>query len=155
LQDTSDEPTGEYGFGLTQDEPKKEEEKKEEPKKEEKPPEIEAEKKKPEPAVDKVKKATDIFDGLRDGDDDDEDKKGDSYYDIDLKSMKLGDIDKEFASMAAEEKDAFTTPLNKKELKKMEASSKSLMGEITTGLDSYGKNKFWRNKKFFREHIGF
>ena len=72
-----------------------------------------------------------------------------------MKSVKLGDIDKEFASMAAEEKDAFMTPLNKKELRKMETSSKSLMSEITTGLDSYGKGKFWRNKKFFRDHIGF
>merc|ERR1712167_34965 len=82
-------------------------------------------------------------------------KGGDPYYDVDLKSVKLGDIDKEFASMAAEEKDAFMSPLNKKELRKMEVSSKSLMSEITTGLESYGKNKFWRNKKFFRDHIGF
>ena len=155
---SDEEPAGEEGQGLTQDEPPKAEEKpKEEPKKEEKPAEKPAEeKKKPEPAVEKIKKATDIFDGLKDDSDDDEDKKGgDPYYDVDLKSVKLGDIDKEFSSMAAEEKDAFMTPLNKKELRKMETSSKSLMGEITTGLESYGKNKFWRNKKFFRDHIGF
>jgi hypothetical protein len=107
--------------------------------------------------VDKVKKATDIFDsiGTADTDSDGSDNGSDPYYDVDFKAVKLGDIDREFATMAEEEKDAFMTPLNKKELRKMEASSKNLMGEITTGLDSYGKNKFWRSKKFFRDHIGF
>merc|ERR1711937_1090437 len=104
-------PTGEEG-NMAQDDPKpeekpKEEPKKEEPKKEEKPADKPEEKKKPEPAVDKIKKATDIFDGLKDDSDDDDKKGGDPYYDVDLKSVKLGDIDKEFASMAAEEKDAF------------------------------------------------
>jgi len=135
------------------EDPPKEEKKEEKPpdKKEEKPPEPE----KKEAVVAKVKKATDIFDGICSEDTDNSDTSSDPYYDVDFKSVKLGDIDKEFASMAEEEKDAFMTPLNKKELRKMESTSKSLMGEITTGLDTYGKNKFWRQKKFFRDHIGF
>lgn len=65
------------------------------------------------------------------------------------------DIDKEFASMAAEENDAFNTPLNSKEMRKMEAEGKGLLAEITSGLQTYGKDKFWRKKTFFAQHNGF
>jgi hypothetical protein len=37
------------------------------------------------------------------------------------------DIDKEFSEMAAEENDAFNTPLNSKEMRKMEAEGKGLL----------------------------
>ena len=57
--------------------------------------------------------------------------------------------------MLVEEKDAYQKPLNNVEVKKLEDSSKTLLDEITSGLKSYGKEKFWRKKKFFVDHNGF
>jgi|DEB0MinimDraft_12_1074336.scaffolds.fasta_scaffold98981_1 hypothetical protein len=57
--------------------------------------------------------------------------------------------------MAAEENDAFNTPLNSKEMVRMENEGKGLLSEITSGLKTYGKEKFWRKKNFFAQHNGF
>lgn len=65
------------------------------------------------------------------------------------------DIDKEMAIFAQEEKDALNTPLNTAEIHRMEDTSKTLLDEITSGLSSYGKDKFWRQKNFFVQHNGF
>lgn len=65
------------------------------------------------------------------------------------------DIDKEMAIFAQEEKDALQTPLNNAEVKKMTAASMTLLDEITSGLKTYGKEKFWRKKPFFVQHNGF
>ena len=51
--------------------------------------------------------------------------------------------------MQAEENDAFNTPLNSKEMRKMETQGRNLLQEITSGLKTYGKDKFWRKKNFF------
>lgn len=80
---------------------------------------------------------------------------GDPYNDSDFSMVGTSDIDKEMAIFAQEEKDALQTPLNNAEIKKMESNSKSLLDEITSGLQTYGKDKFWRNKKFFVQHNGF
>lgn len=65
------------------------------------------------------------------------------------------DFDKEMSVFAQEEKDAFSSPLDKTEVKKMEDSSKGLLEEITSGLQTYGKDKFWRKNPFFAKHNGF
>ena len=80
---------------------------------------------------------------------------GDVYNDNDFNLAGGMDIDKEFASFAQEEKEAYSAPLNSKEVTKMENSSKSLLEEITSGLKTYGKDKFWRQKPFFVQHNGF
>jgi len=37
----------------------------------------------------------------------------------------------------------------------MESEGKGLLAEITSGLNTYGKEKFWRKKEFFSSHNGF
>jgi hypothetical protein len=37
----------------------------------------------------------------------------------------------------------------------MTAASMTLLDEITSGLKTYGKEKFWRKKPFFVQHNGF
>ena len=59
------------------------------------------------------------------------------------------------AQFANEEKDALSTPLNNAEIQRMENSSKTLLDEITSGLKTYGKDRFWRQKPFFVQHNGF
>jgi hypothetical protein len=56
----------------------------------------------------------------------------------------LNSIDNEMATMVSEENDAYQAPLNAVEVQKLEESSKTLLDEITSGLKTYGKNKFWR-----------
>jgi hypothetical protein len=74
---------------------------------------------------------------------------GDPYSDIELNAANAIEVDKELASMQAEENDAFNTPLNSKEMRKMETQGRNLLQEITSGLKTYGKDKFWRKKNFF------
>lgn len=80
---------------------------------------------------------------------------GDPYNDKDFNLAGGSEIDKEMAVFANEEKDALNTPLNNAEIKRLETNSKSLLDEITSGLKSYGKDRFWRNKAFFVQHNGF
>lgn len=72
------------------------------------------------------------------GDDelDEEEANGnDPFSDVEMNSAaSFENVDKELATMNAEEKDAFATPLNSKEMHKMEESGKSLLQEITSGL---------------------
>jgi len=81
----------------------------------------------------------------------------DPYFDNELKKSAggLDSIDREMNMMLAEEKQAIQTPLNTVEVEKLESGSKTLLDEITSGLGSYGKNKFWRSKKFFTDKNGF
>jgi len=80
---------------------------------------------------------------------------GDPYSDNDFSLSGINDMDKEMAIFAQEEKDALRTPLNTAEIHRMESSSKTLLDEITSGLKTYGKDKFWRQKPFFVQHNGF
>jgi len=80
----------------------------------------------------------------------------DPFNDSDFKMLGAVDnIDKEMGMVLAEEKAGSEVPLNLVEVKKLEQNGKTLLDEITSGLKSYGKEKFWRKKKFFVDHNGF
>ena len=74
--------------------------------------------------------------------------------DNDFNSAGGAEFDKEMAVFATEEKEALSTPLDRQEVQKMESNSKTLLEEITSGLNSYGQDKFWRKKPFFKKHLG-
>lgn len=78
--------------------------------------------------------------------------KGDPYSSSELaEDSKM--FDEDMANFNKQEKSELKSSINAGELEEIQKNGKNLFSEITSGMKDYGKNQFWRKKKFFQEHM--